>query len=228
MRKLLKLAAVASIAVMTLNPLAAHALVMDFGANPTTTTPFTPFSQNGLTMTPIDTGAGVPHWDRYAGGAFGSPADNVAVIHTGNAAEIVEFTFDAGAFDLLSVLSEGFLLDQDGDNQGAGLDVTFTASSGATYIVSDPFGGLIDFSSLTGWTNITSFSISVPLGVGGCEVPGNDCSNFGFDDVTFIAHVPENAVPEPMTLSLLGAGLAGIGLARRRPSLRFGPAGKRA
>lgn len=224
MRKLLKLAAVASIAVMTLNPLAAHALVMDFGTDPTTTTPSTSFSQNGLTMTPR-----FNHWDRYASGPFGSPSDNAAVIHTGNGGEIVDFTFAGGAFDLQSILSEGFLLDQDGDNQGRGLVVTFTASSGAMHTINNTFGtGLIDFSALSGWTNITSFSIGLPLGVGACNVPGNDCSNFGFDDVTFIAHVPGNAVPEPMTLSLLGAGLAGIGLARRRPSLRFGPAGERA
>ncbi len=190
-----------------------YALVMDFGTQPTTSTPSLPFSQNGLTMTPLNTGSVAGnHYDHFAD-SFGSPADNAAGIHTGNNAEEVSFVFSGGAFDLLSVFSEGFLLDP--DNAGLGLTVTFAASSGATHTVSDPFVGLIDFSVLTGWTNITSFKISAPLGVGACEIQGNDCSTFGFDDVTFQAHV-SNRIPEPGTLALFGLGLAGLGFARRK------------
>jgi len=207
-----------ALAVLSLSSAAANALVMDFGTNGTTTTPSTPFTQNGLTMTPLNTGSVAGnHYDHYASAPFGTPSDNAAAIHTGNNGEEVSFSFMAGAaFDLLSIFAEGFLLDGDGDNMGNGLTVTFAASSGAMHMVSDPFSGMIDFTALSGWTNITSFTISVPLGVGACNIAGNDCSNFGFDDVTFQAHMPTGDIPEPGTLALFGLGLAGLGFARRR------------
>jgi hypothetical protein len=208
-------ASLLSVAVLLIGVIDAHALVMDFGTGSSTTTPSTPFSQAGLTMTPLDTGSvSGNHYDHYANAPFGTPSDNAAVIHTGNNGEEVSFVFMGGAaFDLLSIYVEGFLLDSDGDNGMNGLTATFSASSGATHTVSDPFSGIVDFTALSGWNNITSFTIGVPLGQGSCGIAGTDCSNFGFDDIVFQAHV---SVPEPVTLALFSLGLAGLGLAARR------------
>lgn len=195
----------------------AGASVVTFGSGPGVTTVVThPHVEAGMTMTPLNTGTPLrtSHWDLFRSSFNGTSADWHAGIHTGDNAEEVEFTFGGAAFDLLSILIEGFSIDA--DNNGAGLTITFTSSSGGHHSITNLFGpGILDFAGISGFSNITSFRISAPLGVGECNTLGADCSHMGFDDVTFQPHVPDTSAPEPATLVLLGIGLAGIGVRSR-------------
>ena len=197
----------------------AWAASVTFGATAgASTNEFVSFIENGMTIAPVLTtptpsSAGPPHFDHMRGDAGGislgaSDTDNNAVIHRGNAGEKVLFTFSGGAFDLLSVDLEAFIL------EAASLTVTFNASSGATLGASTV--GTIDFSVLSGWSNITSFTMGVPLGDYTCA-PSRDCSTVSFDNVVFQeAVISPPQVPEPMTLALLAIGLVGLGLGRYR------------
>ena len=165
-------------------------------------------------MTPLDTGslAGANHWDWFRNDSGATSSDWHAGIHTGNNAEEVQFVYSGGAaFDLLSILIEGIILDP--DNTG-GLTGTFTTSAGGVHTVSS--AGLVDFTAVSGFSNITSFTFSMPLGVGDCSVAGTDCSTMMFDDVTFRQHVASGNIPEPGILALMGVGLIGVGYARQR------------
>ncbi len=79
--------------------------------------------------------------------------------------------------------------------------------------------GTFDFTALTGWTNITSFSFSMPIQTVMCDQGVSvDCSGMAFDNVTFQPFVRSelNGIPEPGTLALFALGLAGLGFARRK------------
>ena len=175
-------------------------VTMDFNDyNVTTGVIDTSYTQNGITMTTL-TG----HFDIYGEIVGGTPSDNVAAIHNGNDGEAVEFVYSGGNFDLLSVDITGYLIR---DELGfSTLPVTFTSSSGATHTVTGPTDvGLVDFSSLSGWSNIAFFTMGVPLGVDTCSL----CDIAGFDDVTL--RDPVSPVPVPAALPLFVSALTGFG-----------------
>jgi hypothetical protein len=116
----------------------------------------------------------------------------------------------------LSVDLEQFDIDTAGG--ASSLTVTFKASSGATHTSSSV--GTIDFTALSGWSNITDFTMEVPLNDVTCVTGLTDCSGFRFDNIALGPATVEEpgpstpGVPEPTTLGLLTLGL--IGLAARR------------
>lgn len=164
---------------------ASHALVMDFGSNNgiELVEPGS-FTQNGLTMSPVNSGVGSNHWD-HLGSVHGATAsDNSAGIHSGRNAEEVTFTYLGGAaFDLLSIDIEALML------QGASsVTGTFSASSGAVAFVSGI--GTVDFTALSGWTNITSFNFIMPIQSVMCDQGASvDCSGMVIDNVIFQPHL---------------------------------------
>jgi len=190
--------------------------MMDFGSGAGSTVALgTAFSQDGMTMSPVDTGNtsnSFNHWDHNRGDTpVSTIADWSASIHTGNEAEVVEFSFGGAAFDLISFDIEAILLDLEFPNYD--LIGTFTSSNGATTTTSSV--GTVSFSSLAGFQNTTSFQFDMPLGVAGsCEVAGQNCSTMVFDNVQFRA---ASAVPVPAAVWLFGSGLLGLaGLSRRK------------
>jgi hypothetical protein len=165
--------------------------------------------QDGISMCPVADGSSfTPHWDLQSIGPVSFPDDNDARIHRGQGGEEVKFTY-AGAFNLDSLDLEYTLLN------APSLALTLTSSSGAidnillTSATSLPT--TLDFTGLAGWSDITWFTMSVPLGDYGCS-DGEDCSGVLFDNIKFDAV----QTPEPLTLSLFGAGLVGALALRRR------------
>lgn len=155
----------------------------------------TTHTETGLTMS-TTTG----HFDIYGSILGGTPADNIAAIHTGNGGQQVQFTYVGGSFDLLSVDITGWLV-RGGENP---MTATFDASSGATYTAIAPTIGVIDFALMSGWSNISWFTFTAPFGVVSCS---DTCSIVGFDDVTVQAQTPI-----PAALPLFATGLGALGL----------------
>lgn len=203
---LVGLAQTSNAATMTFNGLASG----------TPTTPVT-HTENGLTMAASSMAAlpipgNFAHFDIYPNLLGGSNADNVAAIHTGNLGEQVTFTYSGGPFDLLSIDVTGWY--QAPIDPTTGTPATFQSSSGTVHTIAKGFTGVIDFVALGGWSNIVSFTLSMPIIGGnsfGCQSDssGNstNCTTVAFDDVTFQA----TAVPIPAALPLFAAGLGMMG-----------------
>jgi hypothetical protein len=193
--------------------------------NGLTTTAITPtsHSENGLTMMAVSPApppqplVDFPHFDVFGNGTLtGTFPDNVAAIHTGNLGEKVSFSYSTGAFELLSIDITGWIVGP--NDPTGGTPATFRSSSGAIHTVPMNTTGIIDFASMTGWSNITSFTFEMPLLAGALSFTcrSDNCTSVGFDDVTFRA---AEAVPLPAALPLFAAGLCALGLlARRRKS----------
>ena len=207
---ILKVSLVAA-ALLTTGALA-QANTMTFGSastfSPGSGSP-SPYVEDGISATPTGDNFPVPHFDVSSTIGYGAtPGDNVGIIHRGNGGEEVTFTFSGGLFDLESFDVTGW--DLDGDTA---LTATFAASSGATHTVSFNDVVTIDFSAISGWSNISFFTFTVPSGVEFC-LNGAHCPGVGFDNIVMNAPSP---VPLPGALPLLATSLAGLGyLARRR------------
>jgi hypothetical protein len=159
--------------------------------------------ENGISMAPDVSGG---HYDIYGDIVGGTQADNVAAIHHGNNGERVIFSFGGDLFDLQSIDITGWLIRLTGS-----MTVTFQGSNGTTHVITDGPTGTINFSSLVGWNSLSWFTIGTTEQVSSCS----GCSIMGFDNVTIAA------VPIPASLTLLGAGLVGLGLFGRRRRLRI-------
>lgn len=166
-----------------------------------------PYVEDGIIATPtpapLTSLPGETHFDISDLALYGgSPGDSVGVIHRGNGGEQVTFTFAGGNFDLHSIDITGW--DLDGDPSLSGV---FESSSGATVNVSDPTLLSIDFAALSGWSNISFFTFTVPVGVATCSAVVN-CAGVGFDNVVMTT---PGTVPIPATLPLFVIALAGLG-----------------
>ena len=76
---------------------------------------------------------------------------------------------------------------------------------------------MIDFSNMSGWSNILFFTLTMPISQFPCNATSSNCTTMGFDDVTFQA---TSAVPLPAAFPLLLAGLGALGLMARRKNQR--------
>jgi hypothetical protein len=111
------------------------------------------------------------------------------------------------------------------------MDVAAGFTTGFSFFYAGAFDGSVDvYSGLDGTGTLLAsltlpatpnpYTVWVPVGVsfaGTAEsvVFGGSANYIGFDNITLGASTP-GGVPEPLTLSLFGAGLAGLGALRRR------------
>ena len=118
----------------------------------------------------------------------------------------MSFGVDVTGYDSFSLTSYG---DLSLDNLLTGLGLTDNTGSGFTGSVTD-FGNLMDNSGYLWFTGTWNLP-------GGGFAPGHWVSNMpsGFTFSLFNAEGSGNA-PEPATLAIIGLGLVGLGLARRR------------
>ncbi|WP_372971858.1 PEP-CTERM sorting domain-containing protein [Marinobacter sp.] len=144
-------------------------------------------------------------------GEFGRDANLDGQWLDSNDAEIVEWDIDDGNGGKFNAL--GFFL-SDANDQGASLEITFADGLSKTLNLNEALGeptnerlgdGNIAWITLYSDVFFDSATLTFDNGV-------NENDGWGIDDMTIAR------VPEPGTLALLGLGLAGLSLTRRRRS----------
>lgn len=210
------------LSAVLLFPFAASAAIftMEFEGIPVgatgATTPSAPYTEDGMTMSVVHN-----HYDAYATHPVLSPTagDKNPVIHEGNGGSGVLFSYAGGAaFDLLSFDMIGWFFGT--VPVVLSTSVTVSSSAGGLHVINATdagpnFTGLLDFSAISGFSNITSFSLVMPNPGTTC-LNGNNCPNLAFDNVVFQVP-PTSPVPLPGAFGLVALSLAGIGLSRKRP-----------
>lgn len=229
MRNLVKLAA---IAVMLLSPGAAGATLL----GPTSylsfaDSPFSGGSFSSFSLEDFEDQTLLPGVTASAGGVasvvFGPSlhdsvdADDGAIdgsgllgdsFFSGSGGAGIRFTFNAAILGGLPTHAGIVWTDGGGTTRFEAFDASLVSLGviGPVAIADGSFSGTTDEDRFFGAINLAGISsILISNSAGGIEV---DHLQFGFASVD----TPPTGVPEPMTLSLLGAGLAGIGMVRRR------------
>ncbi len=172
------------------------------GSGATTTT--SNYLEDGMTMSPSIVNGHYDVFNNYLSVVPTSGDINV-VIHQGNNGAGVGFTFASGNFDASSLDIIAWL---DTNPNAADNTVTFSSSAGGSHTIDNTFTGTIDFSSITGFANISSFFISAPHPSINCQFAA--CPQMAFDTFVFDDLTP-SSVPVPAALPLFGTGLALMG-----------------
>ena len=194
-----KLAAAALLAVA---PLAANATVIDFES---ASTAGSCQVNDGGSIDGFTLGA----YDGDSGGGFNNSSACNYIAPTANSGTqymvnynsvIAEFTRDIGTFSLNSLFVHSDIRVGDSTVRFQGLD---GVGGAILYSMDVAITAAWEKISFAGWTNVKTFTWD-------SLEPGT--SNIAIDDFEYDAV----AVPEPGTLLLLGTGLLGFGLMRRR------------
>lgn len=135
--------------------------------------------------------------------AYGIGAVTITNPLTGWGTGCNDLNFNNGTTSLLGACGSTTNGINDAVGPGGTVVITFTTSNLALF-ESDLGAGKLDYRAHIQGYGATSCSIKLDTGVqGGVGTAGDNC-------------VPSNSVPEPITMALLGTGMAGLGFIRRR------------